>query len=323
MTYTMSDDAHLLQTKLSRRTLLKYSMAGLVGLTFGCAQSPPITGAQSVRTSLASDHKSQQYSTPPLFCIAYIDPDIPSQANQEPMVARYPLALVPQDRRRNHALWRDRIKTLNPGIIMLGYQLVIDETTVPGPGHDRLRLAKESWCIYPNGHVPRIPPKSFRVYDPRKVEWQEAFLDACRITLESYPYDGLFLDDCTVFDIAHPSPAVRAEMREGLQATLLRLRKEFPNTILVGNASENWNGLNGELNEGRPEQILKETAPYSGHVLPAMDLYHTVLDKPSDVERVRREMALAHSQEAYYSAAVDMQHVLWFDVFDEVIAKHK
>ncbi len=317
----MSADDHLFRTELSRRMLLKCSLAGLAGVTFGCGQSPLITGTQSVRTSPGAAYAAQQRSAPLLFCIAYIDPDIPSQANQEPMVARYPLALVPQDNRRSHVQWRDRIKRLNPHIMLLGYQLTIDETTVPGPGHDRLRLAKDSWCMYPNGHIPRIPPKSFRVYDPRKIEWQEAFLDACRITLKSYPYDGLFLDDCTVFDIAHPTVAVRSEMREALQATLLRLRREFPDTIFVGNASENWNGLNGELNEGRPQQMLLELAPFNGHVQPSMDLYYSSLDGPNDIEKVKREMAAAHSRGAYYAAAVDMQHVLWFDAFDEVMAR--
>lgn len=42
--------------------------------------------------------------------------------------------------------------------------------------------------------------------------------------------------------------------------TLLLLRQEFTNTSLIGNANENWQVLNGELNEGWPEQMLKEVA---------------------------------------------------------------
>lgn len=319
----MNADEYLVNANMSRRSFLKHSTAGLVALTLGC--SHPNTGgqAQGISHSRVTGTTRGVQSIPPLYCIAYIDPDIPSQANQESMVARYPLALVPQDSRRSHVQWRDRIKLLNPQIILLGYQLTIDETTVPGPGHDRLRLAKDSWCVYPNGHIPRIPPKSFRVYDPRKVEWQEAFLEACHITLASYPYDGLFLDDCTVFDIAHPSVLVRSEMREALQATLLRLRKAFPHTIFVGNGSENWIGLNGEMNEGRPQQMVQELALFSGHAHPGIDLYYSSLEGPNDIEKVKREMAVAHSQGAFYGAAVDMQHVLWFDAFDEVMARYK
>lgn len=317
------NNAHSRQDpELSRRALLKYSTAGLVSLALGCFDANREIRALALPQWNTTGATQRGTFIPPLYCIAYIDPDIPTQANQESMVARYPLALVPQDNRRTHVQWRDRIKILNPRIILLGYQLVIDETTVPGPGHDRLRLTKESWCMYPNGDVPRIPPQSFRVYDPRKMEWQEAFLDACRITLRSYPYDGLFLDDCTVFDIAHPSPMVREEMRDALQTTLLRLRKEFPSAILIGNASENWIGLNGEMNESRPQQMLRELAPFAGHAQPATDLYYSSLAHPGDIEKVKREMALAHSQGAYYGAAVDMQHVLWFDAFDEIMARH-
>ena len=314
---------HLLQTERTRRTVLKYLMAGLAGLAFGCSQTRQASMAQRVRASLQPTNDRMKQPMPRLYCIAYIDPDIPSQANQESTIARYPLALVPQDSRRSHAQWRDRIKQLNPNILMLAYQLVIEETTVPGPGHDRLRLIKDSWCVHPDGHLPTVQPKAFRVYDPREVEWQEGFLEACRITLNSYPYAGLFLDQCTVYDIAHPKPTVRAQMRQALQATLLRLREEFKNIILIGNASENWQGLNGEMNEGRPEQMLKENAPYSGHVPPAMDLYFTALKNPRDFERVKREMTLAHSQGAYYSAALDYQHVLWFDAFDEIMPRDK
>src|SRR5207247_1377934 len=106
------------------------------------------------------------------------------------------------------------------------------------------------------------------------------FLEACRITLQSYPYDGLFLDQCTVFEKAHPLPGVRAEMRQALQITLQRLRQEFPNTILIGNSSYNWQGLNGELDEGRPENMLAELAPFNGHTQPTKDLYNTILKDP-------------------------------------------
>ena len=151
----------------------------------------------------------------------------------------------------------------------------------------------------------RAASMDFRIFDPRKVEWQEAFLEACRITLQSYPYDGLFLDDCTVFDIADPLPTVRAQVRQALQVTLLRLRQEFPHAIVIGNSSYNWQGLNGELNEDRPESLLAEVAPFAGHVQPTMDLYGTILKDPNDIERVKWERALAHSLGTCYSAAVN------------------
>ena len=328
MLYHMNDRDRLLRSELSKRAFLKYSIAGLAGLAFG-SQILQTPNAQVAGAPLAAP-TNLRVSGPiaPLFCFAYIDPDIPSQANQETHIARYPLTLVPQDMRTTHVQWRDRIKHLNPNILMLGYQMVIQENTLPGPGHEELRLVKDSWCVYPDGiYYPTVQvdpgPREFRIFDPRKRAWQESFLAACRATLLSYPYDGLFLDQCSVFEKAHPLPSVREQMRQALQATLLRLRQDFPGTILIGNSSYNWQGLNGELNEGRPEKILEELAPFTSHVQPTMDLYASLLKYPNDSATVKREMALAHSQGAYYSAAVDNQHVLWFDAFDEVMTKYK
>lgn len=332
------------QADLSRRALLKCSIVGLSGLAFGSQAQETLSGqaagAPQAPRNLRVDSSGQAAGapqssanfcadpcTPPLFCIAYIDPNIPSQANQESIIARYPLTLVPQDMHAGHVQWRDRIKHLNPNILMLAYQMVIEETTVPGPGHEVMRSVINSWCMYPGGYHPTVRvhpgPREFHIYDPRKPEWQESFLAACRVTLQSYPYNGLFLDQCTVFEKAHLDPAVKAEMRDALQVTLLRLRREFPGMLLIGNSGYNWQGLNGELSEGRPKYMLEELAPFDGHAQPTMDLYQSLLKHPHDIETVKREMALAHSKGAYYSAAVDNQHVLWFDAFDEVMTKYK
>lgn len=323
--HMISDHDRLLQTELSRRTLLKYLISGLAGLALG-SQTLQTLSAQGAGSLLAPSNLRVD-GQPPLFCIAYIDPDIPSQANQESLIARYPITLVPQDMRATHVQWRDRIKQLNPNIVMLAYLVVIEETTVPGPGHDRMRLVKDAWCVYPGGFHPTVrvgsSPRDFQIFDPRKVVWQEAFLEACRITLQSYPYDGLFLDQCTVYEKAHPFPGVKAEMRQAVQITLLRLRQEFPHKIFVGNSKYNWQGLNGELNEGRPESLSSEVAPFAGHVQPTMNFYNTILKDPNDIELVKREMALAHSLGTYYSAAVNYQHVLWFEVFDEIMTRYK
>lgn len=301
-------------------------MAGLAGWAFA-NESRQILDARGAEPMSASSALHRPHTMPLLFCTAYIDPDIPSQANQESLVAKYPLTIVPQDMRPSHVQWRDRIKRLNPNIVMLGYQMLIEETTVPGPGHDQMRKVKDAWSLYPGGYLPTVKvepgPREFRIFDPRTPAWQEAFLTACRATLRSYPYEGLFLDQCTVYEKSHPFPGVRAQMRQALQITLLRLRQEFPNMILIGNSSYNWQGLNGELNEGRAKQALEELAPFSGHVQPVIELHQTLLKDPRDIERVKQEMALTHSQGAYYSACVDYQHILWFDVFDDVMARSR
>jgi hypothetical protein len=203
--------------------------------------------------------------------------------------------------------------------------MVHEETTVPGPGHDELRKATHSWVRRADG----VEPFTFwsntrhRLYDPRTPEFQDCFLRACRAVLRSYDYDGLFLDNCTIFPIADPDETVRAEMRQALQATLLKLRLEFPDALIVGNSSYKWSGLNGEMNEGRPKQLQSELKPFSGHTSPPMDMYLTYLTRADDTETVRREMNETLKLGAFYGACVEGTHVLWFADFDELISKHK
>ena len=52
-----------------------------------------------------------------------------------------------------------------------------------------------------------------------------------------------------------------------------------------------------------------------------MNMYLSMLKSPDDLETVKREMALAHSYGSYYGACVSGSTALWFDEFDDVIAK--
>ena len=309
----------LLDTDTSRRSFIVYSIGSLAGLA--CS---PLLAPGSEHSSLAAAQSIPLPTIAPLFCTAYIDPTIPQQAGQEAIVARYPLVLVPQDVNAPFVRWRDRVKELNSSIVMLGYQVVIEETTVPGPGHAKQRELSDSWCVYPDGSYPTIEylKKKLRLFDPRKKEWQDNFVEACRATVNSYPYDGLFLDQCSVHEIAHPVEEVRSEMRQALQNTLTMVRKEFPSHILAGNSRYHWSGLNGELNEGRANN-MDELNPFSGHVGPRIQMYQSLLRHSYDIGIMKKEMAKTHARGAFYGAAVNYQHALWFDEFDEVIAQFK
>ena len=218
------------------------------------------------------------------------------------------------------------MRSLNPDIVLLGYQMVIQRPKAPGPGNTILRKSRD-YAVYPWGTVPTVPGEHpgarTEIYDPRSPHWQDLFIKACGATLNSYPFDGLFLDQCTVFFKASPIPYVREEMRKALQATLIRLRNEFPDANLVGNSAYNWVGLNGEMDEGRPDDMAKQFAPFSGHVPPYMNMYQSVLKRANDVETVKREIAMAFRYGAYYGAAVNYQHVLWFDVFNRVMEEYR
>ena len=308
----------MFSSRMSRRSFLNLSLGSMAGMTLGLQADAQTSNSQQL---IAIPQKT---FIPPLFCTAYITPDAPGQGGQEAMVAKYPLANVAQDDNVVFRRWRDKVKSLNPDILMLGYQVVIQETKVPGPGHQRLSRVKNSFCSYPGGMVPTVPGAfpgdTSRIYDPRTAVWRTAFLDACNDTLASYPYDGLFLDQCTVFFKASPLPWVREEMLVALRETLLELRKAHPNIIIVGNSSYNFAGLNGEMNEGRPNDLQKEMAPFAGHVPPRIEMMQTMLRYANDINTVKREMAIAHAYGAFYGACVDGSHVLWFDEFDAVIA---
>lgn len=257
---------------------------------------------------------------PKLFCTAYITPDAPGQGGQEALVAKYPLALVPQDTRFAFVKWRNRVRALNPNIVLLGYLVVIEETTVPGPGHELMFKLNEGHCKYPGGFVPTVENPSsgqkFRIFDPRNREWQRQFLEACRVTLSSYPYDGLYLDQCTVYERAHPFPNVRREMRDALQSTLAQVRAQHPEALLIGNSSFNWADLNGELVENRPGDIATQLIPFPGHANPQISLVQSLMGE-MDPERIRPLMQLAHARGAYFGVAKDYQHIVWPSVFDE------
>src|SRR5947208_637038 len=105
--------------------------------------------------ALLSSHASAKilggpsFKVPPLYCVAYITPTIPGQAGQESVIARYPMTLVPQSVDKASIRWRDEIKSHNPDIIMLGYHDVIDQTTVPGPGHALMSKITDAWSVRP------------------------------------------------------------------------------------------------------------------------------------------------------------------------------
>lgn len=300
------------------RSLGTLALPGVLGVTIARA------AAGSLARPRAEGIAARVRAAPRLFCVAYITPDAPGQGGQEAAVARYPLALVPQDMRGAFAQWRDRVRRINPAILLLAYQMVIEENTLPGPGHDELRKVRDGYCVYPGGFVPTVtvPPstRSFRIFDTRSSEWRARFLSACDAVLRSYPYDGLFLDNCTVYDRAHPFPGVRADMRHGLQQALLELRHQHPGVLIVANSSYHWSGLNGEMVEGRPLEIATETAPYPGHTQPVVELVQALVGSSAGAGEVSRQMQAAHAQGAFFGAAIDYQHVVWFDEFDAVVA---
>lgn len=255
-----------------------------------------------------------------LFCIAYITPDAPGQGGQEAAVARYPLAVLPQENRAVNKRWREKVRGLNPDIVLLGYQMAIEETTVPGPGHDVLRKVADCWAPKADGTAFSVDVdkagKIRRVYDPRKREWQRGFVEACQATLAAGPYEGLFIDQCTVYDAASPDRSVREDMLAGIQEALSELRRREPDALVVANSSFTFKDVNGELNESRPRDYAAEFSETSAHTEPRVELAHLVIESAANRAALKSHMKAARDYGAYFGAGRDYQHVEWYEEFD-------
>lgn len=310
----MADETLSRSRRAFNASALALGVASLAGglRIAGAGESADTTRADSWQERLAAARK--------LFCIAYITPSVPNQAGQEAMVARYPLAVVPQDNRPMFRRWRDDVRNRNPDIVMLGYQITIEEGTVPGPGHDILRLAQDCWVTDNQGKAFTIgtPDKKRRVYDPRKRQWRDRFVEACSAIMEADRFEGLFLDQCTIYDRASPDAGVRKEMRAALEEALTELRKQQPKALIVANSSFSLPCVNGELNESRPERYATELSPHERLDHPRVDLAHVVLEKPADRAALKQRLLAAQSYGAFFGASRDYQHVEWYPEFDEL-----
>lgn len=259
---------------------------------------------------------------PPLFCTAYIDPHIPSQRGQEGAVAKYPRAIVSQGGDNISRDWRNRVRALNPAIKLFAYQVVAEETTVPGPGHDYMRRVTDSRVTFPGGYVPTVevqPGSRFRIFDPRSVDWQKSFIEACEVLMASDKCDGLYLDQCTVYARAARSPNVRAEMVEALSSTLDQVRRRMPSLAIVGNTSYDFQALNGELNENRPGELESEVR-FRGHQSPELNLFQYLTSDAPDSSAVRTMAKLAIENRCLYGVTNNYQRVVLPRIFDEISA---
>lgn len=307
--------------KISRRGFIQ------AGVSLG---STAIVGSDDVYGSYRTGSNIIDWSGgfPPLFCIAYINPGIKSHQGQESTVAKYPIALVPQDDRYYFHDWKNRVKDINPDMKFLAYQMVIEETTVPGPGHDIMRsLSDNVWVRNSDGTYPKVTfrtsvrKRDYRIYDPRSKEWQDGFVDACESVLDSYNYSGLFLDQCSVYMKATFNPIVRLEMFRGIQYAIDELRNRRPEAIIIANSKYDWYGLNGEMNEGRFSNLKSEISN-KVHVDPEMNMFHYYYKDSLDFEQAKRYLRYCLENKVFFGMSINNQKVEWFDCFDEMLKEY-
>lgn len=257
---------------------------------------------------------------PPIYCIAHINPTLEDQKGQEELVSRFPIAIVPQDMHREHKKWRDRIRELNPNIVFLAYQMTIEETTARGPGHDRMRRAQSSWNLGRDGSPVTIEwrGKIKRVYDPRTSEWQDAFVEACGLTIESDGYEGVFIDQCNVYRRILSSGSEYKEQMIALREAVWKVRKAWPDKLIVANSPHKFDGTNGEMNEGRISSWGEEFEEYSGHFKPNMNMAAVLLKNKKDYLSIPALLKRAIKYDALFYACESYQKIYWDPAYDNL-----
>jgi hypothetical protein len=296
-----------------------FAAAGLSAAALALAATTTRAGVSLEAAVAKATLRHAGKTVAPIYIVAYIEPD----SGQEALVARYPLAIVPQSIAPKYMRWRDTVRSLNPEIVLLGYQMTSLEpnSSGRGPGHDLMAHIQKSWVVSPGGTQPTVETPPRRLYDMRRDEWKAAFLDACSATLKSYPYDGLFLDQCSVFGAHAPnSPLLRGEMRDHLQGVLLELRNRHPNALIIGNSSYQWKGLNGAMSEDRNQFLRTELAPAPGQASPALNLGLMYLKEGIDnPARIEAYLIQTLSMGAFFTALHSTKRATWFPIFDRVL----
>ena len=264
----------------------------------------------------------------PLYCLAYIDPEYPPHKGQELSISRYPLAIIPQDSRSRYSCFRNRLRVLNPHQKVLAYQMTLDENGLRGPGHELVRKVKNSWLTLPGGVVPTINIRSGnilkrRIYDPRDPEFRQSFVEACQILINRYEFDGIFLDNCTIYGRFASIPILGESLMQGLQQLIQEVRAVIPNAILVGNSRYNWRALNGEMNENRPEELSEEATSFSGHVPPVINMYYYKMNDRDNLLSAELNFRLALKNRCFFGTGVNAQTIEWYPIFDKVLSEYE
>lgn len=304
---------------MERRTFLKATGAALISSVINESSAAIV---QKTKIEWSQGMK-------PLYCLAYIDPLNKLHKNQEQFIARYPITVIPQDSQASYFQFRNRLRKLNPDQKVLAYQVVLDENELRGPGHERIRKLNNSWLELPGGVVPTINVKSggkykeFRLYDPRDPLFRSEFVESCKTMVNKNGFDGIFLDNCTIYARFASVPFWGDELKAALQQLILEVRDALPNAILIGNSRYNWDGLNGEMNEGRPNELAQEMTSYPGHVEPAISFYHYYMKNNNDVIEAEKHLKLAIENQCFFGTGINAQTIKWYPFFDSILSKYE
>lgn len=216
---------------------------------------------------------------PELFIVWYVGLD--SQDNRI-LVSQHSMALLgqhmggPSATHAGEAANLNDVRARNPNIMLMAYLQVAHATDTaisPGIGNDLINtLGDTAWLLDGNGDPYFITWDSvdYNLYDYRNANWRTAFLAAADAILAQYPWDGLFLDNCTALWSAHQA-VNHGALDTALNRMLTELRRRHPQVFMIGNCIERWPALNGKMVEGRRADWPDELVPPFGYQ-PRMDL---------------------------------------------------
>ncbi len=301
---------------MQRRTFLKGTSATLIS-----SLSQRTLSYSAMKNKIGWSHGMK-----PLYCLAYIDPEYKPHKGQESSIAKYPIAVIPQEASSKYDSFRRRLSELNPQQKVLAYQMTLDEHVVPGPGHELLMGLQNSWLTLPGGIVPTLSTPSGnilrpRIFDPRNPVFRHYFVKACELLINEKGFDGIFLDNCTIYGRFSNIPFFGDSLMKGLQQLVEDIRTALPNAILIGNTRYDWSGLNGEMNEGRPNELSKETSFYEDHTEPTISMYHYYMKDNNDLANAEKNFRLALANNCFFGTAINAQTIKWYPFFDKVLSE--
>lgn len=264
--------------------------------------------------------------------VAYLIPD--SHGQQLEALAKFGMIVVPQQTTMGRgSAWKDAIRAVNPDAIILGYQMIAEETNAADRGPGDIVMAALSGGS-PDAYMRNGPEgndtgtitvnisNGLNLFDYRKRVYTDGILSALDAVMASYPYDGFFLDNCNVFVNHHPQASVRAACMDALKVITSKIRARFPDKVLIGNGPRKFPGLNGEMNENRPADYRSELSAYAGHSLPETPVAVQQLATPDDAGfRASYNRGKDIHPNTFWGSYVTPQSVAWFQTHDIIVAE--
>lgn len=161
--------------------------------------------------------------------------------------------------------------------------------------------AKDPFIVTESGDIAALNDNGHKgLFDYSAAGWKDNMLLAVEVLMRTY--DGVFFDNCTANWVKQPD-----HLSEHLQAFLLDVRREHPDAYFIANSRESWQGVNGDLLEGRED--YDELVVREGQVYPNLNMLSYITADPlNDPDVVRRKQE-AESRGALFYACESYQKV--------------